>query len=25
MLKEDFEFWKVNRFIKDPEDVKACE
>ncbi|CDW81533.1 UNKNOWN [Stylonychia lemnae] len=25
MLKEDFEFWKINRFIKDTEDIRACE
>ena len=25
MLLEDFKYWKLNRFIKDPEDIKACE
>jgi len=25
MAKEDAKFWKINRFIKDPEDLKYCE
>lgn len=25
MVQEDFKYWKINRFIKDPEDIKHCE
>lgn len=25
MAFEDFKYWKIYRFIKDPEDAKACE